>query len=335
MLRTLLLLLLSTVLLTSSVWAVLALYFQQAWGTLPRLLLMAGWCLALMVLMALLWSGRPWLVLLVYGLMFAALLAWWHTLKPSSERDWADDLAHITTGEVQGDRLTLHNVRNFEWRTPEDYDIRWESREYDLSRLHSVDMITSYWGRRAIAHVLVSFGFDDGQFVVFSVEIRRERGEEFSEIGGFFKQFELSIIATDERDAVRVRTNVRDEDAYLYRIGLNPRDGRALLLSFVDEANRLAAEPRFYHTISPNCTTLVFGMARKILPHLPRDYRLLLTGYLPEYIKQLDGLEKGYDLEELRQRGRITERAIQAGSDPDFSRLIRRGVPGWDQAPDE
>ncbi len=124
----------------------------------------------------------------------------------------------MTNGTIDGNRVTLRNVRNFAWRTPTEYIARWETRCYDLERLVSVDMIMSYWSRRTIAHMLVSFGFEDGEHVAFSVEIRRERHESYSEIGGFFKEFELSVIAADERDVVRVRTNVRGEDAYLYRV---------------------------------------------------------------------------------------------------------------------
>ena len=181
----------------------------------------------------------------------------------------------------------------------------------------------------AIAHVLVSFGFDDGQFVVFTVEIRKERGESYLEIGGFFKQFELSIVAADERDALRVRTNVRNEDVYLYRVNMSEEAMRALFLSYIQQTNQLQQEPRFYNTITANCTTIVFDMMRQIIRGLPLDYRLLLTGYLPGYVQDVGGLEQNLKLEELRQQGRITERARRAGNNMDFSRVIRDGVPGW------
>src|SRR5690606_25198874 len=128
------------------------------------------------------------------------------------------------------------------------------------------------------------FGFDDGRFLAFSVEIRRERDEEFSEWAGFFKQYELSIIAADERDIVRVRSNVRGEDVTLYRLTLDASQRRALFVAYVEEANRLAATPRFYDTVTTNCTTLVYRLARPIIGHLPLDRRLLQTGLLPEYL---------------------------------------------------
>src|SRR6202011_265185 len=134
----------------------------------------------------------------------------------------------------------------------------------DLDRLQTVDMIMSYWSGRSIAHMLISFGFDDGSYVVFSVEVRRRKTQEFSEIGGFFKEFELSIVAADERDVIRVRTNVRGEDVHLYRLQLPVSAMRSLFLGYVGEANSLVQTPRFYNTVTVNCTTLVYHMMKRI-----------------------------------------------------------------------
>src|SRR5882757_4951540 len=209
-------------------------------------------------------KGRAVVGLGCFAVGFAGLLLWWHQIVPSNQRVWADDVARTASGRVDGNLVTLSNVRNFEWRSNTDYTQRWETRTYDLNRLDSVDMVLSYWSMRAIAHVLVSFGFDDGSHVVFSVEIRREKQESFSEIGGFFKEFELSVIAADERDVIRVRTNVRGEDDYLYRIRMPAKDIRSLFLAYVNEANTLVSTPRFYNTITVNCTTLVYHMLRHI-----------------------------------------------------------------------
>ena len=181
----------------------------------------------------------------------------------------------------------------------------------------------SYWSRRSIAHMLVSFGFDDGERVAFSVEVRRERHEGYSEIGGFFKDFELSIIAADERDVVRLRTNVRGEDVYLYRVRMPVTAMRSLFLAYVEEANTLVEEPRFYQTITGNCTTLVYRFMKRICGHLPFDYRVLLSGYMPEYVYSVGGLDPRYALEELRAFGRINERGKQADRSDAFSARIR------------
>ena len=209
----------------------------------------------------------------------------------------------------------------------DDYDARWETRRYDLDRLASADAVLSYWGSQAIAHAMISFGFDDGSHVVFSVEIRRERSEEYSPIGGFFKQFETTLVAADERDIIRVRTNVRGEDDYLYPLRVDKPAMRSLFLSYVRAANELAATPKFYNTITSNCTTIVYRMARQIDPGLPRDIRLLLTGYLPEYLHEVGAVDRSVPVEVLRQRGRITERARKSTATEDFSRAIRRSSP--------
>ena len=272
-------------------------------------------------------KGRGVVGLGCFAVGFAGLLLWWHQIVPSNQRVWADDVARTASGRVDGNLVTLSNVRNFDWRSNTDYTQRWETRTYDLNRLDSVDMVLSYWSMQAIAHVLVSFGFDDGSHVVFSVEIRREKQESFSEIGGFFKEFDLSVIAADERDVIRVRTNVRGEDDYLYRIRMPLEDMRALFLAYVNEANVLVNTPRFYNTITVNCTTLVYHMLRHIVGHLPLDYRLLFSGYLPSYVYKVGGLDSRYSLEQLRAFGRITDRARAADRNATFSTDIRQGVP--------
>ncbi|MCD9097716.1 DUF4105 domain-containing protein [Luteimonas fraxinea] len=267
------------------------------------------------------------------GLVAAlALLGWWQTVLPMHDRDWADDVARLLHADVDGSRVTLHNVRNFDWTRDGDPAPRWETRTYDLDGLASADLVMSYWMGPAIAHTLVSFGFDDGSRVVFSLEIRKERHESFSAIGGFFKQFEAVLIAADERDIVRVRSNVRDEDVYLYRLAIPREQLRTLFLAYVDEAGTLQQAPRFYNTVTSNCTTIVFDVARHIAPGLPLDIRLLLSGYFGQYAHAHGGLAGQGSFDQLEAAGRITDRARAADRDPDFSRAIRRGVPGIPEA---
>lgn len=320
----------TVLILLSSLWALLALWHQLPLPDAGKLLVLSLWSSATLSLLVMLWRRHPGLSPGLYLALFSALLLWWHSLTPSHQRHWAADVAELTHGHREGDRVTLYNVRNFAWRSDTDFTARWETRHYDLQQLTSADLLTSYWAGPAIAHTLISFGFADGQFVTFSVEIRKEAHEAFSEIGGFFKTFELSVVATDERDAIRVRTNVRGEDVYLYRLNLAPAARRALLLAYIDRANDLRQTPAFYHTVTANCTTLVFDMMRQIVQRLPVDYRLLLSGYLPAYAFDAGGLMPGYSLAQLQQRGRITERARAAANAADFSTRIRRGVPGWE-----
>jgi Domain of unknown function (DUF4105) len=320
-------LLVSVLVVALALWSACALWFRMPLGARTRRLAVVLWCLLALTVLWGFWRGFSALALSGFALAFAAIVLWWLTVRPSNAHTWADELACMSSGEVHGNQVTLTNVRNFDWRSRSDYTVRWETRHYDLRALDSVDLITSYWAGPAIAHVLVSFGFHGGEQIVFSVEIRRQRGQPFSEIGGFFKAFNLSIIAADERDVIRLRTNIRGEDDYLYRVRLSAASRRALFCAYIDQANQLLQAPRFYNTVTVNCTTLVFRMMRHIVGHLPLDLRLLFSGYLPSYVYAVGGLDRRYTLAELRAFGRITERARQADRNPDFSAAIRAGIP--------
>lgn len=320
--------LLACAIAAAGLWMALAAYSWAPPGA-------AAWVLATMpaaLALAALWSlragaSRRWAVV-AFGLAFVAAVAGLLSLQPRQQRDWADDVARLLEPRIEGDRVELRNVRNFDWRSDSDYDVRWETRSYDLSRLRSADLVLSYWMGPSIAHTLVSFGFDDGQRVVFSLEIRKERSESFSAVAGFFRRYEQVLVAADERDIVRVRSNVRGEDVYLYRLALPSAALRQAFLGYVAQAQALQRRPRFYNTLDSNCTTIVFELARQLRPGLPLDYRLLLSGYFAEYVHEQGGLMPGYDYPALRAAGRITERARAADRAADFSRRIRAGMPG-------
>jgi hypothetical protein len=309
-----------------AIWAGMALWYQAP-GARVKISLIILWAAFNASLLIVLWLGNAGPALAAFALTFMILLVWWRRIRPTNQRDWADDVAQITRGTIEGHLVTLRNVRNFDWRSNVDYTQRWETRTYDLERLRSVDMVMSYWDGWAIAHMLISFGFGDGRYVAFSVEVRRQKNKSYSEIGGFFKRDGLSIIAADERDVIRVRTNVRGEDDYLYRIRMPLSAMRSLFLGYVEQADNLVDTPRFYNTITINCTTLVYHMMRRIVGYLPWSYRLLFTGYLPAYVYGVGGLDQRYTLAELKTLGRITDRAKQSDRSDTFSEDIRRGIP--------
>jgi Domain of unknown function (DUF4105) len=311
----------------AATWGALALWYKVPGGRALKTASVLVWSGFTLAVLAVLWQGMYAVALLLFAAAFAAVLSWWLGIAPSDDRIWADDVARKASAVLDGSRITLQNVRNFDWRTRTEYIQRWETRRYDLDRLLSVDMILSYWTGPAIAHMLISFGFAGGDHVVFSVEIRRQKSQSFSEIGGFFKEFELIVIAADERDVIRVRTDVRGEEAYLYRLHLPPAAMRSLFLGYIDEINSLAQSPRFYNTVTVNCTMLVYQMMKRIIGRLPFSYRLLFTGYLPAYVYRAGGLDGRYSLRELRERGRISERARRVGRGDDFSACIRQGIP--------
>jgi hypothetical protein len=319
--------LLAIAILSIGVWCSVAVWYRCPAGEAVRGLLAAATLVFSLVVIACLATPRRWLALAAYAASFALFLAWWATIKPTNDRNWASDVARTVTATIDGDRLVVKNVRNFTWRSDTDFDQRWEQRTYDLPHVHDVDLIMSYWAGEAIAHTIVSFGFDNGARLAFSIETRKESHESYSSIAGFFKQYELAVVAGDERDVVRVRSNVRSEDVRIYRLRMTPENARVLLREYAEEANNLARTPRFYNTLTANCTNLVFDMVRVIHPGAPMDARVLFTGYLPNYAYDLGATDTSMSFEKLRELSKINDKAAQADADPNFSARIREGVP--------
>ncbi|MCX7559245.1 DUF4105 domain-containing protein [Sulfitobacter sp. F26204] len=250
---------------------------------------------------------------------------WYQGITPAQDREWAFDVAHGVGAKVEGDLVTLSNIRNFNWRDAAQADQSWETRTVDLNKLQSVDMLTSVWDNPEIAHLLVSFGFVDGQRVVFSVEIRKESHESFNVKGGFFRQFELVLVAATEDDIIKLRTNHRQEDVRLYPVNLNAQQRRDLFMSYVDLAQDLEKNPMFYNTITANCTTTVYGLARVIKPDMTPDWRLVLSGHLPDYVDGLGGFDGSMPIEERVEMAQITPKALSY-SGADYSSAIRQGI---------
>ena len=319
--------LLATAILLIGIWCSVAVWYRCGVGE-PWRSLLAGATLAFaLVVVACLVTSRRWLALAAYAAAFVLFLGWWATITPTNDRNWAPDVARTVTATIDGDRLVVSNVRNFTWRSDTDFDQRWEKRNYSLSHVTNVDLIMSYWMGEAIAHTIVSFGFDDGRRLDFSIETRKERGESYSSIAGFFKQYELAIVAADERDVVRVRSNVRAEDVRIYRLRVPPADAQMLLREYMAAANDLARTPRFYNTLTANCTNLVFDMVRVIHPGLPLDARVVLAGYLPNYAYDLGATDTSISFEKLRELAKIHDKAVRADALPNFSAKIREGIP--------
>lgn len=319
------------IIVLTALWGALALWYQLTGGVAAQAIGALLWGALGVASVALWWMRGSARALLPYAAGFVLLLLWWSLITPKQDRVWADDVARNVTGTLKGNIVTLDNVRNFDWRSDDDYTVKWEQRSYNLDELRTVDVALSYWTGPLIAHTLVSFGFADGRFLTFSIEIRKEKGESFSAIGGFFKHFEMSLVAADERDILRVRTNARGEDMQLYRVMMPKAAMRSLFLAYLDEAQALKNKPQFYNTLTANCTTIVFEMVRRIVPGLPFDYRLLASGYLDRYLYDVKGLVPGLSFQQLREGGHITARARAANDDADFSHAIRRGMPGYDE----
>lgn len=322
-------LLVSLALLGCAVWGAGLLSFRLAGGVAVAAAI--GFGLAGLAGLVGVWTGAPRLPL-SFAVLFIGLLGWWQGMAPSHQRDWIPELARLPRIERQGDVLTVTNLRHFRWRTEADYDQHWETRRYDLSKVAGADLFLSYWSGEAIAHLLVSFDFTDQPPLTFSIEVRREQGEEWSALAGFFRSYEMAYVAADERDIVGLRSHARKEDVRLFRLAATPAQARDLLLAYIVDVNRLSLKPRWYNTLTTNCTTVVFELVRKVAPgwtfSVPFDPRVLLSGYLPGYLQRIGAVRTDMPLPELVRRARIGEHARTISlDDPDFSAKIREGVP--------
>jgi hypothetical protein len=319
------------VLVVAVAWAVAALYLDGPFHQVPVLLPLA----LLAIVAGILIRARP--RVLAMGLCFGlvgAVVAWWLTLAPSNDRPWLTDVARTPRAEVRGDHVVIHNVRNFDYTTETDYKPNWETRTLDLSKLQSMDLFMNYWGSPAIAHTILSFEFADSPPIAISIETRKQTGQSYSAFLGFFRQYSLIYVIGDERDLVRVRTNYRHgEDLYLYRTRSTPAMTHGIFLDYLKTANDLGEHPQWYNALTSNCTT-------DVRPHLmvggdlhvPWDWRILINGYADQMAYERGHLAGDLPFDELKRRAHINEAARAADQSPDFSRRIRLGRPGFDQA---
>jgi len=314
-------------LLGLAAWAAAALYFGPPQSAFWALAIAAVGLVA--AVSAALPRLRLW-PLALFAAAFVAFLIRWHAVEPSNDRDWQPDVALLPFATFDGDLVTIHNIRNFEYRSETDYTPRYYDKTYDLRKLDSVDLIAVYWMGDAIAHIMASFGFADQDFVTVSIETRKERGESYDTVRGFFRQYELTYIVGDERDLIRLRTNYRKdppEEAYLYRTNAPPENVRRLFLSYFQEINELKDQPAFYNSLTTNCTTNVLRHSRVNPGNHRYSWKILLSGYAPLYTYELGRLDTRLPFDELKRRSHINAAAQAADQAADFSQQIRAGVP--------
>lgn len=307
-------------------WMALAIYFDLAPG--PTWL-RAG--LALLIpaaaLVALLRLRRRWWVVVGIAAAFAGVLVAWLAIPPSNTRDWQPDVATLPYAEVRGDRLIVHNVRNADYRSETDYTVRLEDRELNLSRLRSLDLFLVYWGSPLIAHTIMSWGFEGDQYLAISIETRKEKGEQYSALRGFFRQYELFFVVADERDVVRLRTNYRGENVYVYRLDVPPADARLLLVKYLRAVNGLRARPQWYNALTENCTTAIRRIAGSDTRRSWWSWKLFLNGHLDELAYDIGAFDRSLPFSDLKAKSRVNDRAKAADADPRFSARIREGLP--------
>lgn len=265
------------------------------------------------------------LVLLGAAALFLAVVLL--SRHPSNDRDWSPDQSRLPVATFAGDSVRVRNVRDIRYRSTTDYDVAWDDRAYDLRRLESVwFIVVPFSGRKGPAHTFVSFGFDDGQYVAISVEIRKEKCEHFSPLAGVLRNYELTYVVGDERDLIKLRSNHRRDSVYLYRAVATPDKARRLFVSMLRRANNLGERPEFYNTLTSTCTTNIVRHVNEIAPkRVPFSYKVLLPAYADELAYQVGLLDTTVPFETLRERAKINQRASRYADSVSFSRLIRSG----------
>jgi len=307
-------------------WAFGALYFDfPKTGTFAAIAFLLA-VLAIVIFV----RGKLLKLAIIFG-AFAVVVAWWLTLKPSNDRAWQPDVAQTAWAENNGDEITIHNVRNCDYRTETDFTPHWETRTVRPSQITGIDLAINYWGSPWIAHPIVSFQFSDGLPLCFSIETRKTVGQQYSTLEGFYRRYTLIYVVADERDVIRLRTNYRREDVYLYHTLASPAQAQERFREYINTVNVLHETPRWYNAVTSNCTTSIRAQRAAKL-RKPWDWRILLNGKADEMLYQDHAIATGgLPFTELKQRSLINEHARAADEDRDFSRVIREGLPDGDQ----
>jgi hypothetical protein len=306
-------------------WCALALWFDGPASRPAAGILAAAFVAAVVAIAA---RVRP----LARGLAIAVLpcvlvLAWWLLIPPSNDRPWLPDVARTPTAVQEGSVVTLASVRDFDYRSETHYEERWQTRRYDLEALRGLDLFVCYWGPTLYAHTILSFAFADAPPLAVSIETRKERGEEYSALRGFFRRYELVYVMADERDVVRLRTSYRGERVYLYRLATRKERARALLEQYLNEANALAQQPAWYNALTQNCTTGIWRNVRAVAPEVQLDWRLLANGSVDQLLYERGLVDTRLPFAELRASSEITDAAKRCAERADFSSCIREGLP--------
>lgn len=323
-----LILTLQLLMLLATSWGMLALHYWDHATPWVRDGLAIAYGLGALLLMASFARRRwRWGAAALFAALFGLLVARWFALAPSNAGHWQAENAVLAYATIDGNHITLHHIRNFDYRTETDFTAAYYDRDFDLRQLESVDLFAVYWMGPAIAHVFLSFGFADHSHLAISIEARKQRGQGYSSIQGFFRQYPLYYAVADERDIVRLRTTYRrhpPESVYLYRLRGSVGDGQRLLLAYLQQINALKDHPEWYNTLTTNCTSNIWLHALAIPGHVPWSWKILFSGYLPEYLYDLGRLDRNVPFAQLRQGAHINAIAQSADNAADFSQRIRK-----------
>ncbi|HXX07652.1 MAG TPA: DUF4105 domain-containing protein [Pseudolabrys sp.] len=305
-------------------WAALMIYYSNLpW---PDLRLALAIAFAVFATWAL-WFSRQRRMSALFIVLFLAVVTWWMFIFPSHDRPWRQEVAVMPRAFIDADRVRITGVRDFDYRSRDDFTARYEERTVQLSHLTGLDFFVSYWAEGFVGHTFLSFIFDNAPPLSISIETRPEKGEGFNPLASLFKQFELIYVVGEERDLVRVRTNYRRETVYLYRLNSSPDNVRRLFMIYLARINELADQPEFYHLLSNSCTINIIRYANAAGRAGRFDIRHLLNGLIDSYLYHSGRIDTTLPFDELRRRSLINEAAQAADDAPDFSDRIRASLP--------
>ena len=307
-------------------WATLAIYFSN----LPWLALRLGFAVAFAAFAVwAFWLSRQQRMSAVAIALVLGVVAWWLTIAPSHDRNWRPEVAVMPRAFIEGDHLRITGVRNFDYRSRDDFTVHYEEREVDLSHLTGLDFFVSYWSEGPVAHTFVSFIFDNAAPLSISIETRPEVGRGFEPIASMFKQFELIYVVGEERDLVGVRAIHRQEAVYLYQLNTSPDDARRLLLIYLARINELADRPEFYNLLTNSCTINIIRYANAAGRRGQFDIRHLFNGLIDSYLYYSGRVDTTLPFDELRRRSLINQdaQAADGAPEPEFSQRIRASLP--------
>lgn len=248
------------------------------------------------------------------------------SFRPSNDRDWIAGMEVMPRADFKGDKISIRNIRSSNYRTYDDFDVNYYDKTFDLGKLTTVDLIVvPFNDMPGIAHTMLSFGFEDEDYVAVSVEIRREKGEKYDVIKGFLRQYELMYVVAEERDVITKNANKYPSEVYLYHSTATPEQARELFADVMKRVDKLIEQPEFYNTLTNNCTTNIRGHINHLKPdRVPYDYRVLLPGYADHLAYDLGLIEPEGSFEQTKERARINYQAYLYRDDSDFSQKIRR-----------
>ena len=316
------------ILLSLSLWGVALLYYQVSSSEISKIIIISSFSfISIATLISLFFYRWRWKIVSLYSVVFISLLFWYSNITPSNDRAWQKDVAILSYATQNYNLITLHNIRNFTYSSETKYKVDYYDRTFDLDKLSGVDVVAVYWMGPSVAHIFLTFSFEGGKHLAISIETRKEVGESYSPLAGFFRKYELYYVVADEKDVIRLRTNFRHnpvEDVYIYPAYGTKEEARELFLVYMKQINRLKKHPEFYNTLTTNCTTAIWKSTYEQLKNLSFSWKILLSGHFPEYLYENGRLDAdGLSFLELQKKAYVNEKAKKVVKIENFSKAIR------------